>query len=79
LDNDAEFSCRNIEVELKNFIMENYDINKKDVKYLKIDLKKLSAMLVKFENNSNLVHVLNKICIKKNGQLMILLPKYQQY
>jgi hypothetical protein len=70
LDSDEVFSCTNIEVEFKSFILESHT-HKKEARYLKIDGRRFCSAFGKFDGNPSLMKVLNRVCVKKNGLLMV--------
>lgn len=50
LDTDREFSMANIELEIKNFIIENCDLNKKE-RFIKLDSKRFGTWFTRYEDH----------------------------
>lgn len=51
LDSDRQFTTANIEFDLKSFVIENSDLNKKDERFIKIDMKKFGSSFTKYEEH----------------------------
>jgi hypothetical protein len=67
LDSEVQFSAANIELDLKMFIIENHNIDKKE-NLLEIDAKKFAKAFVKHEENPLLNELCRKLFVKKKGK-----------
>lgn len=74
LNADRDFTCANIEFDIKSFLIENHDTSKNE-QLLEVETKKFALSFLKFEDSPLLLEVCKKLFIKKKNRNVLFYEK----